>query len=72
METVVNTEEVVLSSSHIEDDRHVRYTYTYEDGNLSINESIENEVQEVNISLTEIIRVIEFIQSQRNVIPLIN
>lgn len=72
METVVNTDEVVLSNSHVEDDRHVRYTYTHADGNLSINESIENEVQEVNIPFSELIRVIEFIQSQRNLIPLIN
>lgn len=56
----VTTEEIVTVACE-QDDKLVTYKYTYIDGNLSINEMIENEVQEVNISFDEIVQVIELI-----------
>ncbi|MGE7954932.1 hypothetical protein [Lysinibacillus xylanilyticus] len=58
MQAVVTEETITVSCEHVEDERHVSYILNNEDGNLSINENIENEIQEVNISFNELINVI--------------
>lgn len=59
---------VKVTSEHLEDDRLVVYTYTTLDGNVSINESIENEAQEVNIPFEDLFLAIALMQKYRKCI----
>jgi len=63
----VTTDEdtIKITSEHLEDDRLVLYTYTTLDGNVSINESIENEKQEVNVPFEDLFLAMALMQKYR-------
>lgn len=63
----VTTQEdtIKITSDHLEDERLVMYTYTTLDGNVSINESIENETQEVNIPFEDLFLAMALMQKYR-------
>ena len=66
----VTTQEdtIKITSDHLEDERLVMYTYTTLDGNVSINESIENETQEVNIPFEDLFLAMALMQKYRKCI----
>lgn len=59
-------ETIVKSYVNENDERYVTYTFSH-DGNVSINESIDNEMQEVNISFNELIDFITTVSSKLSV-----
>lgn len=63
---ITTPDTVKVTSEHLEDERLVVYTLTTLDGNVSINESIENEIQEVNIPFDELFLAIALMQKHRN------
>lgn len=59
---VTTADTIKVTSEHLEDDRLLVYTYTTMDGNVSINESIENEIQEINIPFEDLFLAITLMQ----------
>jgi len=62
---VINNESITISDNHIHDDRYVTYTYSNADGNFSINERLENEIQEINIPFNDLIIVFQIIMANQ-------
>lgn len=66
MNAPLPVENVVKSYVNENDERYVTYTFSH-DGNVSINETIDNEMQEVNISFNELIDFITTVSSKLSV-----
>lgn len=62
----IHVENVVKSYVNESDERYITYTFSH-DGNVSINETIDNERQEVNIPFNELIDFITTVSSKLSV-----